>query len=122
MKFENQEEKTLPPLGRSSSKSRPVVVLLKQGSVFNLQGFVHFPAGLQLDNCSVEKWLIRREDGGVYSVPLFRRLKQFFDRNYIGRAISSAPATATSKKEDESGPGSVKKSIRSKELNYSLPE
>lgn len=27
--------------------------------------------------------------GGVYSVPLFRRLKQFFDRNYIGRAISS---------------------------------
>lgn len=40
--------------GGTSSKSRPEVVLSRQGSVFSLEGFVHFPAGLQLDNCGGE--------------------------------------------------------------------
>lgn len=93
----------------SSSKSRPVVVLLRQGSVFNLEGFVHFPAGLQLDNCSGEKWLTDRVGGKNLQrpfVPAFKPVSL--------TVITFVEASALflqrqpSRKEHEPGPESVR--------------
>lgn len=102
----------LHSVGGSSSKSRPVVVLLRQGSVFNLEGFVHFPAGLQLDNCSGEKWLTDRVGGKNLQRPFVPAFKPVSLTNYIRRGISSVPATATLEEGARTGSGISQKSIR----------